>query len=92
MSSVLDRPGLEKSPLADEAHLAIAGALLLVGSWLIARALKDREKGIVATPARLTQFDDQLEQLATISIPEQSFDQRMETGGEFGGAGATGKY
>lgn len=82
----------EKIPFPDEASLAMAGALLLVGSWLVARALKDRQKGIVATPAKLTEFDDQLEQLATISVPQQEFDQRMETGGEFGGAGATGKY
>jgi hypothetical protein len=82
----------EKSPLRDEAHLTIAGALLLVGSWLAARALKDRRQGLVATPAKLTAFDDELETIATISIPQQEFDQRMETGGKFGGAGATGEY
>jgi hypothetical protein len=82
----------EKIDLPVEAKLAAAGALLLVGSWLTARALRDRKTGIVATPARLTSFDDDLETLATISIPQQTFDQRMETGGEFGGAGATGKY
>jgi hypothetical protein len=82
----------ETVAIANEAKLAAAGALLLVGSWLAARALKENTKGIVATPAKLTPFDDEIESMATISIPQQDFDQRMETGGEFGGAGATGKY
>lgn len=82
----------EKLPLAAEAKLALAGTLLLVASWQIARALRDRKEGIVATPAKLTDFDDELEIAATISVPTQDFGQRMETGGEFGGAGATGKY
>jgi len=75
-----------------EAKLALAGTLLLVGSSLVARALRNRTHGLVATPAKLTAFDDELETVATISVPQQSFEQRMETGGEFGGAGATGKY
>ncbi|HYC91165.1 MAG TPA: hypothetical protein VEO54_18240 [Thermoanaerobaculia bacterium] len=82
----------EKFPFPAEAKLALSGALLLVGSWLLARALKDRKQGFVTTPAKLTEFDDQLELAATISIPQQNFEQRMESGGEFGGAGATGKY
>jgi hypothetical protein len=82
----------EKSPFPAEAKLAFSGALLLVGSWLLARALKDRQEGFVTTPAKLTEFDDQLELAATLSLPQQNFEQRMETGGEFGGAGATGKY
>ena len=75
-----------------ETKLAAAGALLLVGSWLAARALKEKTQGIVATPAKLTPFDDELESIATVHIPQQNFEQRMESGGEFGGAGATGKY
>ena len=75
-----------------EAKLAAGGALLLVGSWLAARALKEKTTGLVATPAKLTTFDDDLELAATIAIPQQSFDQQMESGGQFGGAGATGKY
>lgn len=75
-----------------EAKLATAGTLLLAGSWLAARALKEKTNGLVATPAKLTPFDDEIESAATISIPQQNFEQRMESGGEFGGAGATGKY
>ena len=75
-----------------ELKLTVAGASLLLGSWLLARALRERTSGIVVTPAKLTDFDDQLEIAATASLPRAEFDQRMETGGEFGGAGATGKY
>jgi hypothetical protein len=82
----------EKVGLPEEASLAIGGALLLAGSWWIARALRDRTTGIVTTPEKLTSFDDDLETLATVSVPQQDFDQKMESDGEFGGAGATGKY
>jgi hypothetical protein len=82
----------EKMPLANEAKLAVAGGLLLVGSWLVARRLHGRTTGIVATPAQLTSFDDQLQVAATLSLPQQNFGQTMESGGRFGGAGATGDY
>jgi hypothetical protein len=82
----------ERIDLAVEAKLALGGVLLLVGSWLVARALRDRTRGLVATPAKLTPFDDELEVAATIAISQQTFDEKMESGGEFGGAGATGKY
>jgi hypothetical protein len=75
-----------------EAKLAFAGALLLVGSWLVSRALHGRTRGIVATPAKLTPFDDELEIAATVSIPRPEGESAPERGGEFGGAGATGKY
>jgi hypothetical protein len=75
-----------------EAKLALGGALLLGGSWLASRALRDRTAGLVSTPSRLTPFDDDLELAATIALPRAEFDQQPESGGEFGGAGATGKY
>lgn len=81
-----------------EANLALGGSLLLAGSWLVSRALRDRTTGIVATPAMLTPFDDEIEIAATLShLPhgESQIDspQKVEGGGgEFGGAGATGKY
>jgi hypothetical protein len=81
---------LANAPL--ELMLAIAGGLLLMGSWITARLLRDRRTGFVTTPSKFTAFDDELEVAATISLPQQDFDQRMESGGEFGGAGATGKY
>ncbi len=75
-----------------EAKLAIGGALLLGGSWLASRALRDRITGIVGTPARLTSFDDELETVATVALPRAEFEPKPEDGGQFGGAGATGKY
>lgn len=75
-----------------ELKLAATGAFLLAGAWVAARALRERTTGLVATPSRLTQFDDQLELVATTALPRGEFDQKMESGGEFGGAGATGKY
>jgi hypothetical protein len=82
---------LEVLPL--EAKLALGGAFLLGGSWLTARALRDRTRGIVVTPAALTPFDDAVEVAATVNLPQQDFTPaQQEGGGEFGGAGATGKY
>lgn len=75
-----------------EAKLAIGGALLLGGSWLASRALRDRTTGIVAAPAKLTSFDDELETVATVALPRAEFEPQSEDGGQFGGAGATGKY
>jgi hypothetical protein len=82
----------EKIDAPAEAKFAFAGVLLLVGSWLISKALKNNTTGFVTTPAKLTPIDDELQIAATLATPQQDFDQRMESGGEFGGAGATGKY
>jgi hypothetical protein len=79
-------------PAPLELKLAGIGAFLLAGAWLTARALRGRTTGIVATPSALTEFDDQLEVAATAALPREEFEQKMESGGEFGGAGATGKY
>ena len=82
---------LDMVPL--EAQLAVGGAFLLVGSWLIARALRDRTHGIVVTPAALTPFDDAVEIAATVNLPQPEFTPAQQPGGgDFGGAGATGKY
>lgn len=75
-----------------DAKLALGGAILLAGSWLVSRALRDKTIGIVATPSKLTPFDDELEVAATVALPRAEFDAKVEGGGEFGGAGATGKY
>ena len=75
-----------------EAKLAIGGALPLAGAWIAARALRDRTTGIVATPSQLTSFDDELQIAATVALPHEEFEPKPEQGGEFGGAGATGKY
>lgn len=76
-----------------EAKLALGGAVLLAGSWLLSRALRDRTSGIVVTPSSLTNFDDALELAATASLEQPQFESpRDGDGGRFGGAGATGSY
>lgn len=78
--------------IALEAKLGAGGALLLGGAFVASRALRDRTTGLVSTPAKLTPFDDELEIATTVALPRADFDQKTESGGEFGGAGATGKY
>lgn len=82
----------QRIALPREAKLAAAGALLLGGAWLVSRALRGRTSGIVATPSSLTSFDDAIELAATAALPRGEFEPKREGGGEFGGAGATGKY
>lgn len=85
-------------PLPVEAKLALGGALLLAGSWLASRALRDHTTGTVATPASLTPFDDDLQAAAITALPRPDFESPATSsgpepgGGEFGGAGATGKF
>lgn len=75
-----------------EAKLAAAGAFLLGGAWLVSRALRGRTTGVVTAPSSLTSFDDAIELAATAALPRGEFEPGREAGGEFGGAGATGKY
>lgn len=75
-----------------EAKLALGGAILLGGSWLVSRALRERTTGFVTRPESLTGLDDFVELAATAGIPQASFEPAREGGGQFGGAGATGKY
>lgn len=76
-----------------EAKLALGGAALLAGSWIVSRALRDRTTGIVVTPSKLTPFDDAVELAGTVSLPQPEFEPaRDEGGGKFGGGGATGRY
>lgn len=75
-----------------EAKLALGGAILLGGSWWTARALRDRTTGIVTTPLEDDALAEAIELAATAGIPQASFQPAREGGGQFGGAGATGKY
>lgn len=75
-----------------EAKLALAGAALLGGAWWIARTLRDRTRGIVVTPESIRGIDEAMQLIATAGIPQASFQPAKEGGGQFGGAGATGKY
>ena len=82
-----------------EAKLFAAGAFLLVASWIVSRALRDNTSGFVATPARLTTADEELQIAATVIATPPSGGQsepiaetRPQGSGSFGGAGATGEF
>ena len=81
-----------------EAKLFAAGATLLLASWLLSRALRRNTTGFVATPAKLSSIDEDLQIAATLAMtpptaqPEPAPDARPQGGGNFGGAGATGDY
>ena len=77
-----------------ETKVAAGGALLLVGSWIVSRVLRDRTNGFVMTPAQLTSADEALQIAATLAVAPRETETppeiRPEGGGSFGGAGATG--
>jgi hypothetical protein len=84
----------ERIAAPEEARLAASGALLLAIAFAVSRALRGRTLGLVATPAKLTVMDEALEIGATVQLqPETSAPEvKPESGGEFGGAGASGGY
>lgn len=78
-----------------EAKFAVAGAVLLAGALAVSRALRERTRGIVVTPAKLTPFDDEMEIAATLAQQPDSappVEPAAPGGGSFGGAGASGEY
>jgi len=82
-----------------EAKLAMAGASLLAISWLVARLLRERTSGLVATPVKLTQADEAMEVAGALGAahlsraePSQTDATRPHGEGGFGGAGASGDY
>lgn len=76
--------------------LATSGAVLLLAAWLTAVALRDRTRGFVLTPSKLTAFDDDLQAIGTFTAAAPSAgnppESRPQEGGGFGGAGATGDF
>lgn len=76
--------------------LGIAGAALLLAAWLTAVALRNRTRGLVMTPAKVTEFDDDLQSIGTFTAATPSAgnppESRPQEGGGFGGAGATGDF
>lgn len=79
-----------------EVALGAGGAALMLIGWGSARALRGRTRGIVATPAKLTPYDDDLHVAGSVatcgSTGEQPDDARPQGDGRFGGAGATGEF
>lgn len=83
-----------------EWQLLIAGMSMLAASWIATRALRDNRRGLVITPASITEFDEELQIAATVAlqpkidttVAQPAPDTLPEGGGGFGGAGATGKF
>ena len=79
-------------------QLMAAGVLLLVASAVISRRLRDNTRGLVTSPSNITPFDDELQLAATVALAPKIDAStplepgRGEGGGDFGGAGATGKF
>lgn len=93
----LAQEGIDALPLADEGKLAIAGALLLATAFAFSRALRDRTRGLVLTPSRITPFDESVQLVATLATAPEHHDAPPTAGpsgggGQFGGAGASGDY
>jgi hypothetical protein len=80
-------------PFAVEWRLIAGGAVLLAFSAIVSRALRGRSRGIVVSPEALTAFDEEIQMLATLaSTPRVEAPAETPGGGEFGGAGATGRF
>lgn len=82
-------------PWAVEWQLIAAGAVLIAIVTILSGVLRGRTSGIVSTPVDLTPYDEALQIGATITLTPASpapAPSRRESGGSFGGAGATGEF
>ena len=80
-----------------EARLLAGGALLLLLTAVVSRLLRGRTRGIVVTPAPMTQLEQAIQMGGSVAIahPDPASQQPPELkpgGGEFGGAGASGSF
>jgi hypothetical protein len=88
----------ELLPLALEHQLLLGGALLLACAGVLSHALRGRTRGLVATRAQLTEYDELLKLGATMVAAPAGHPQEAaaEPGyggaGSFGGAGASGDF
>lgn len=80
--------------LRAEAKLAMSGAALLTIAFALTRLLRDRTRGFVLTPERLTPLDEDFALAATLALKPETpaFDAPEDDGGSFGGAGASGGW
>ena len=82
-------------PGRPEWRMIAGGAVLLAVSAALSRVLRERTKGIVITPERLTEFDEAVQIGGAVALQphtEGTPTQRQGGGGTFGGAGATGEF
>lgn len=93
----LAQEAIDALPFVDEGKIAIGGALLLAIAFAVSRALRDRTRGLVLTPSRITPFDESVQIVATLATAPEHHDAPPPAGpsaggGQFGGAGASGDY
>ena len=81
-------------PFAEEWRLMIGGAVVLAASAIVSRALRDRARGLVVSAEALTKYDEELQMFGTVALqPRVEVTAAPEgSGGQFGGAGSTGKF
>jgi len=81
-----------------EARLMIAGALLITVAAIVARVLRGKTAGFVATPSSMTRYDEAMQLAGAFSMAHAGSQhaaaapERESGGGSFGGAGASGDY
>jgi hypothetical protein len=82
--------------LAAESKLIIAGVVMLMIATAVMRALRGRTTGIIAAPMKRREIEDAVQIAALLAMGGQAAAANQPTlhtgGGEFGGAGASGKY
>lgn len=85
---------IDALPLMNEAKLAIGGILLLGIAAGVSRVLRGRTRGLVSTAERVRSLEEAAMMAGTIAVasPDVPHESRSEEGGEFGGAGATGRW
>src|ERR1051326_7362398 len=81
-----------------ETRLMIAGALLIAVAAIVARVLRSKTTGFVATPSSMTRYNEAMQLGGAFSMahatPQHAAaaSERESGGGNFGGAGASGDY
>jgi hypothetical protein len=92
--------GWDRLPGDHAARFIVAGLVLLGGSMLIGRVLRERSSGIVATPLQLTPHDEAMNLVVAAAVgsaqhhhePVPADPAPVGGGGSMGGGGATGSF
>jgi hypothetical protein len=80
-------------PLSDEMRLIVAGTIALAVATAMMRALRGKQTGFVIGTTKSSELQDVLSVAPTLlSVHAADAPQPVGGGGEFGGAGASGKY
>jgi hypothetical protein len=85
----------EVFPWRLEWRMIIGGAIVFAAAATLSRALRERQTGIVVTPEALTPYDEAIKVAGAIGLQAQPTSVEppaRESGGQFGGAGASGRF